>query len=65
MNMEEILQEFGCEKPFDKSGRLTTSGEKAFEQMIKVVYGLHYIGAIKEKPDDIEGYCDEIIRLGF
>ena len=40
-------------------------GANAWEKLIKVVEGLHHIGAISEKPDDIESYCDEIVRLGF
>lgn len=65
MSLEEILQEFGCKKPFDRFGQLTKSGEKAMEKLIKVVDGLYDIGAITDKPDDIESYCYEIVRLGF
>lgn len=35
------------------------------KKLINVVTGLNNIGAIQEKPDDIESYCDEIMRLGF
>lgn len=35
------------------------------EKLINVVTGLNNIGAIHEKPDDIESYCDEIMRLEF
>lgn len=65
MGLEEILMELGAEKPFDENGDLTTDGADAWEKLIKVVTGLNYIGAISEKPDDIESYCDEIVRLGF
>ena len=65
MGLEEILMELGAEKPFDNDGDLTTDGAEAWEKLIRVVEGLHYIGAIREKPDDIESYCDEIVRLGF
>ena len=65
MGLEEILIELGAEKPFDENGDLTTDGANAWEKLIRVVEGLNYIGAIREKPDDIESYCDEIVRLGF
>lgn len=63
--LEEILQELGADMPFDESGDLTPNGADAFEKLINVVTGLNNIGAIQEKPDDIESYCDEIIRLDF
>lgn len=63
--LEEILQELGADMPFDESGDLTPNGADAFEKLINVVTGLNNIGAIQEKPDDIESYCDEIIRLNF
>lgn len=65
MGLEEILMELGAEKSFDENGDLTIDGADAWEKLIKVVTGLNYIGAISEKPDDIESYCDEIVRLGF
>ena len=65
MGLEEILKELGAEQPFDSNGDLTVNGADAWEKLVKIVTGLHYIGAIKEKPDDIECYCDEIVRLGF
>lgn len=65
MGLEEILMELGAEKPFDENGDLTTDGADAWEKLIKVITGLNYIGAISEKPDDIESYCDEIVSLGF
>jgi hypothetical protein len=65
MTLEEILIELGAKKPFKKNGELSESGTVAWEKMIKIVGGLYHIGAISEKPDDIELYCDEIVRLGF
>lgn len=65
MGLEEILIELGAKHPFDKDGDLTTDGANAWEKLIKIIGGLHNIGAISEKPDDIESYCDEILRLGF
>lgn len=65
MGLEEILMELGAEKPFDENGDLTADGADAWEKLIKVVTGLNYIGAISEKPDNIESYCDEIVSLGF
>lgn len=65
MGLEEILMELGSEESFDKNGDLTESGDIAWEKLIRIVEGLYHIGAISEKPDNIESYCDEIVRLGF
>lgn len=65
MTLDEILIELGATKPFDENGDLTADGANAWEKLIKIINGLHHIGAISEKPDDIESYCDEIVRLGF
>ena len=65
MGLEEILKELGADMPFDEKGDLTSNGADAWEKLINVVTGLNNIGAIQEKPDDIESYCDEILTLGF
>lgn len=65
MTLDEILIELGATKPFDENGDLTADGTNAWEKLIKIINGLHHIGAISEKPDDIESYCDKIVRLGF
>ena len=65
MNLEIILKELGAEIPFDEDGSLSKNGAVAWEKLIKIIEGLYSIGAIKEKPDDIENYCEEIVRLGF
>lgn len=65
MGLEKILWVLGSEVPFDKNGDLTTDGAKAWEKLIKVIGGLHDIGAISETSDQIESYCDEIVLLGF
>lgn len=65
MSLEEILQTLGAEIPFDNNGDLSPDGADAWEKLLRVITGLHDIGAIQEKPDDIESYCDEIVRLGF
>lgn len=65
MRLEEILQELEAAIPFDENGNLTPNGADAWEKLINVVTGLNNIGAIQEKPDDIESYCDEIMRLEF
>ena len=65
MRLEEILQELGAAIPFDENGDLTPNGADALRKLINVVTGLNNIGAIHEKPDDIESYCDEIMRLEF
>ena len=66
MGLEDILQELGTTKRvFDDNGKLTIGGEEAYKELLRIVAGLHHIGAISETPDKIEAYCDEIIRLGF
>ena len=65
MGLEEILKEFGTDIPFDEKGDLTPNGADAWEKLIRVVTGLNDIGAIQEKADNVENYCDEIVRLGF
>lgn len=65
MGLEEILKELGADMPFNENGDLTPNGADAWEKLINVVTGLNNIGAIQEKPDNIESYCDEIMRLGF
>ena len=48
MTLAEILIELGAEQPFDKDGDLTVNGANAWNKLIKIVEGLHYIGAISE-----------------
>ena len=65
MTLEEILKELGATIPFDENGDLTPNGADAWDKLIHVVTGINNIGAIQEKPDEIECYCNEIVRLGF
>ena len=65
MGLEEILMELGAKRVFDDRGNLTIGGEEAYKELLRIVAGLHHIGAIKETCDDIEAYCDAIISLGF
>lgn len=65
MRLEEILQELGADMPFDENGDLTPNGADALEKLINVVTGLNNIGAIQEKPDYVERFIDEIMRLEF
>ena len=65
ITLEDILKELGAKKPFKQDGNLSESGYKAYEKLMTITTGLYSIGAIREKPDNIESYCDEIIRLGF
>ena len=65
MTLENILQELGAEKPFNTSGGLTADGTEAWDRLIRIVIGLHNIGAIKETPEHVECYCNEIVRLDF
>ena len=45
--LEDILQIcFGCKKPFDKNGKQTVAGVKAYEKLIATIYGLENIGVI-------------------
>ena len=63
--LEDILKELGADVPFDKTGELTPNGADAWEKLNHIVIGLYNIGAIQENPDNIETYCNEIMRLGF
>ncbi len=63
--MEEILSLLGAKNPFDKNGDLTAEGTEAYETLIKILNMLHKIGAIAEKPDQVEKHFNEIMRLGF
>ena len=65
MDLETILIELGATLPFDDNGDLTNDGADAWELLMKIVNGLHHIGAIRETVDDVEKYCDDIVRLGF
>lgn len=69
MGLEEILQELGAEKPFidkpDGTGDYTEDGLCAFAKLLRIVDGLENIGALGKTGDDLEAYCDEIVRLGF
>ena len=61
--MEYILMNLGSRKPFNKSGKLTKSGEKAYEKLLDIVAEMRNNGAIIETRDDVERYYDEVIRL--
>ena len=65
MGLEEILILCGAKKPFCENGMLSSEGEEAYHTLIKIVEGLHDIGADGLIGDDLENYLDEIIRLGF
>ena len=65
LRLEEILQELGAAIPFDENGDLTPNGADALEKLINVVAGLNSVGAIQEKPDYVERFIDEIMRLNF
>lgn len=61
--MEYILMNLGSKKPFNKNGKLTKSGEKAYEKLLDIVAEMRNNGAIIETRDDVERYYDEVIRL--
>ena len=63
--MESILQTLGAKTPLDEEGNLTREGEVAWEKLILVVTELNSIGAIRETPDRMESYFEEIIRCGY
>lgn len=65
ITLEDILIKLGSAKPFKKDGSLSKSGEEALTKLNYVVLGLNDIGAIKEKLDEVERYCAEIISLGL
>lgn len=61
--LEDILLEcFDCKKPFNKKGKLTLTGKKAYEKLIDTVCGLMYIGVIDIKSvDNVIKQLDEIV----
>lgn len=64
MDLEQILQLCGAKKPFNKEGKLTKAGEKAFERLLQIGQGLYYIGARDRLGHQLEAYLDEIIEMG-
>ena len=59
--LEDILVEcFDCKKPFNKKGKLTVSGVKAYEKLIDTVSGLEYVGVITSANNVIK-QLDEIV----
>lgn len=63
VDLEQILQLCGAKKPFDKEGKLTKAGEKAFERLLKIGQGLYDIGANDRLGHQLEAYLDEIIEM--
>lgn len=64
--LEGILNILGTETPFDKkTGDYTEEGTIALGKLLELVDNLDYIGALGKKSDELEGYCDEIVRSGF
>lgn len=72
--LEDILKRFGCEKPFLKNRQvdnidydgtrhyryLTESGNKAYNLLTDVIYGLQNIGVI-DNANDIIDELDSIV----
>ena len=46
MDLETILQNFGYKKVFKKDGTLSVDGNKAYGNLIEIIYNLQSIGVI-------------------
>lgn len=47
MTLEQILQEyFGCNRPFNREGKLTKHGDIAVQRLISLLHELNAIGII-------------------
>ena len=64
--LEGILNILGAEKLFDGvTGDYTEEGTVALGKLLELIDNLDYIGALGKKSDELEDYCDEIVRSGF
>lgn len=62
MDLTEILKEyFGCNKPFDKYGKVTKKGEQAQERLINLLKDLEFVGVINDA-HSAERQVDEIVN---
>lgn len=57
--LEDILNDLGCEKPFDENGQFTKEGNETYNKLIKLLYnvetltGRYKINEIVEELDVI------------
>ena len=54
MDLETILQNFGYKKVFKKDGTLTVDGNKAYGNLIEIIYNPQFIGVISNANEIID-----------
>ena len=54
MDLETILQNFGYKKVFKKDGTLSVDGNKAYGNLIEIIYNLQSIGVISNANEIID-----------
>ena len=54
MDLETILQNFGYKKVFKKDGTLSVDGNKAYGNLIEIIYNLQFIGVISNANEIID-----------
>lgn len=60
MDLETILQNFGYKKVFKKDGTLSVDGNKAYGNLIEIIYNLQSIGVISNA-DKIIDKLDKVL----
>lgn len=63
MDLETILQNFGYKKVFKKDGTLSVDGNKAYGNLIEIIYNLQFIGIISNANAIIDR-LDKILDKG-
>lgn len=59
MTLEEIMQAFGCKKPFKENGDFTKSGIEAYGKLIEVIMAVGELTGC----DSIEGIITELDKI--
>ena len=57
--LEDILNDLGCEKPFDKNGKFTNEGVRTYKTLIDLLYDLKEL----TNKDDIASIIDELDKI--
>ena len=43
MTLEDLLMLLGCKRPFNKNGRLSKYGNKTYNKLLDIIYGVAYL----------------------
>ena len=57
--LEEILNDLGCEKPFDENRNFTQSGNETYNKLINILYNVRDL----TNRDDIASIIDELDKI--